>query len=469
MMNLSKRLSLLPQGASEAQVTNDYLVYLLDDLGFDSSERFPGFRTSHGHCRVDFALRKNTDSNELFSHTGINPDLLIEVKNSSVDFQNGVGWKNTFNQLKDYLLGKHCHSVQWGLMVNGKHLQLFRKHGKAIYPAMPLVETNEQNIETVAKQLKKKISSPRNGVIVAVYNNKGGVGKTTTTVNLAAALAMEGKKVLVVDFDPNQMDLTNSLKCDESSSSCGFYDFLKDPKTKDIHDVIGKVDYQVKAWGGNHYSFDVIPSSQEFTSDDDQSDPPKEVILSQYISISDLREHLLPLTATYDYIFIDSPPNWNFFSKRAVYAADLVLIPTKHNNIYSLKNAVDVIDKFIPEIQAKRQKSAWDKLEQYEKSNKSYEPDELDYGPVALPIFWNGERISKSQEREANNAIKKLIAEKKDLLEPCFFPVNNQKVTFVVPSFANISSAAFSKTPAVFINRQARSYYKNLAKDYFLQ
>lgn len=455
-MNLSESLSLLPPRASEAQVTNNFLFDLLNYLGFDSTERFPGFRTGQGQCKVDFALRKNSDSNDLFNHTGKNPDLLIEVKNSSIDFQNGVGWQNTFNQLSNYLLSKNCHSAQWGMMVNGKHLQLFRKHGKAIYPAMPLVKTNGETIEVLAKQLKEMIAEPRKGVIVAVYNNKGGVGKTTTTVNLAAALAMEGKKVLVVDFDPNQMDLTNSLNLVQSSSFGSFYDYLKDPKTKVIEDVVRQVDYQVRAWGSNHYSFDVIPTSQKFTDDTAWSDPHKEVILSQYISISALRDHLFSLTEKYDYIFIDSPPNWNFFSKRAVYAADLVLIPTKHNNIYSLKNAVDVIEKFVTETQAKRQKRAHDKAE-------------LDYGPVALPIFWNGERMSKAQEKEANNAIKELIAGKETLLEPYFFPINHQKVTFIVPSFAHISSAAFSSTPAVFINKQARSYYKNLAKDYFLQ
>lgn len=69
-----------------------------------------------------------------------------------------------------------------------------------------------------------------------------------------------------------------------------------------------------------------------------------------------LRQYLLPLTKDYDYIIIDSPPNWNSFSQRVIYATDLVLIPTKHNNIYSLKNAIDVVKTFIPEVQSYRRK-----------------------------------------------------------------------------------------------------------------
>ncbi|KAI9135654.1 hypothetical protein ON05_016480 [Acaryochloris sp. CCMEE 5410] len=155
-------------------------------------------------------------------------------------------------------------------------------------------------------------------------------------------------------------------------------------------------------------------------------------------------------------MLIDTPPNWNFFAQRVIYATDVVLIPTKHNNIYSLKNAVDVVHKFIPEIQTYRKERA--------KGKKI-----LDNGPIALPIFWNGERRSNAREDEANAKIKELISHDSESLRPYFFPDKADKVMHEIPEYANIANAAFSSTPAVFINRQARQHYANLARDYFLQ
>ncbi len=88
---------------------------------------------------------------------------------------------------------------------------------------------------------------------------------------------------------------------------------------------------------------------------------------------------------------------------------------------------------------------------------------------MALPIFWNGERRSKAREDEANATIKELINSESEKLRPYFFPGREDKVVHEVPEYANIANAAFSSTPAVFINRQARQHYANLAKDYFLQ
>lgn len=97
---------------------------------------------------------------------------------------------------------------------------------------------------------------------------------------------------------------------------------------------------------------------------------------------------------------IDSPPNWRVFSQLAVYAADVVLIPTKHNNLFSLENAATAIKKFIPEVQAQK----------------------ADGSPIPLPIFFNGEKITPPQlaaaQQELINIIKtaKKEKEKFDLL-----------------------------------------------------
>jgi cellulose biosynthesis protein BcsQ len=149
---------------------------------------------------------------------------------------------------------------------------------------------------------------------------------------------------------------------------------------------------------------------------------------------------------------IDSPPNWRFFSQSAVCAADVVLIPTKHNSIFSLENAVTVIKRFIPEIQSQRK----------------------DGGPIALPIFFNGESISDAAKVTAKEAISQIIEQgKKDRtypvdLTPYFYPRSNHPI-FELPSYAHIAGAAFTRIPAAYKNKIACGYYLALAKEYFLQ
>jgi len=156
----------------------------------------------------------------------------------------------------------------------------------------------------------------------------------------------------------------------------------------------------------------------------------------------------------YDYILIDAPPNWRVFSKLAVYAADVVLIPTKHNNLFSIENAATAIKTFIPEVQREKQ----------------------DGSPIALPVFFNGEKITPPQlaaaQQEMNNIIKVVRKEEKFDLLPYFFPkyTNARKDLHIpqVPSYANIASSAFSRIPAVYRDRTALESYKALAKEYFL-
>jgi cellulose biosynthesis protein BcsQ len=91
-------------------------------------------------------------------------------------------------------------------------------------------------------------------------------------------------------------------------------------------------------------SFDIILSDEEMASELD------EVALRQHIKENALRRALQGIREKdYDYILIDAPPNWRFFSKQAVYAADVVLMPTRHDNIRSLKNAAKAITDLLPE------------------------------------------------------------------------------------------------------------------------
>ena len=449
--SLIKSLTQLPELAQEPIVAHNFIaISFLDALGFNLQERISEFKTGKGQQSVDYALRHNIDE-DIFLHTKTNPDILVELKGRDINLALGSSsYKSTVKQLKRYLLASNCKTVRWGIMTNSKHIQLFRKHGKAIYPATPCLEITSNNVVDITNKIRKKIEHTPKALTVAVYNNKGGVGKTTTVINLAAVLTRHRKKVLVVDFDPNQKDLTNSLDIKQGKQS--LYDCLKDKKDAiSLKEVISP--YTKKFKGGISLSFDVIPVDDKLARfDEDQ--------IRNEFSFYSFRKKLDSLKSDYDYILIDVPPNWRFYSCSAVYASDLVLIPTKHNNICSLRNAAVAIQKYIPEIQKTRQ----------EKTKG------IEWGASALPIFFNGEKITDAARVKAKNEINTIINTVRkqsgfDLLSyfyPYDTPRNNTKI-FELPNNAYIAYGAFAKIPAAYKYKDAYSYYTDLAKEYFLQ
>ncbi len=145
------------------------------------------------------------------------------------------------------------------------------------------------------------------GKIIAVTNQKGGVGKTTTAVNLSACVAALDKKVLLVDIDP-QGNATSGLgKAGEEGAT--IYDVL-------IGEATAK-DAVVQTGFG---ALDLIPTAIELAGAE-----------IELVAVED-RERLLktalePLRADYDYIFIDCPPSLSLLTLNALTAADSVLIP----------------------------------------------------------------------------------------------------------------------------------------------
>jgi cellulose biosynthesis protein BcsQ len=441
-ISLRPALQSLPENASEPVVNQNFSNQLLEALGFQSQEIHPEYPTGDGKA-VDKAARK-TVGDDNFLSTKSNPFLLLELKGRDCNLSgNAAQYKRTVHQLKQYLLAPNCKTAQWGIITNSCHIQLFRKHGKVIYPATECLSLDDENIDETVALIRRKIESPTKALTIAVYNNKGGVGKTTTTVNLAAILTFLGKRVLAIDFDPNQQDLTSSLGIPLSEGTV--FEALTE-RSIELQNTLHTYKFPLKKVN-SELRFDVIPADKQLVDASDDA-------LRKLLKRNMLHRKLESARQEYDYILIDSPPNWRFFSQLAVYASDVILIPTKHNNLFSLENAAIAIKKFFPEVQAKK----------------------ADGTPVPLPIFFNGEKITPPQlaiaQQEINNIIKVAKREGFDLL-PYFYPryTNARRDLHIpqIPSYANIAGAAFSRTPAVYRDRSAHEYYKNLAKEYFLQ
>ncbi len=159
------------------------------------------------------------------------------------------------------------------------------------------------------------------GRVIAVVNQKGGVGKTTTAVNLTAALHAVGKKVLLCDFDP-QANATSGLGIDKKQVKHSSYDIIiSEAKAKDSI---------IKTKFG-----DVIPSTAALAGAAiELIDVPKR----EY----SLKRALEPIKDQYDYIFVDSPPSLELLTLNALCAADSILIPVQCE-YYALEGLSDLM------------------------------------------------------------------------------------------------------------------------------
>lgn len=155
------------------------------------------------------------------------------------------------------------------------------------------------------------LSRRRQPKIISVTNQKGGVGKTTTTINLGAALAEQGRRVLLVDLDP-QGNASTGLGIDYEHRTHTTYDLLVGDA--ELTDVIQK---------SNFDDLDIVAANTDLSSADIQliSNEKRSFLLRDA-----LRQPMIDSFA-YDYILIDCPPSLNILTVNALVASDTVVVP----------------------------------------------------------------------------------------------------------------------------------------------
>lgn len=169
------------------------------------------------------------------------------------------------------------------------------------------------------------------GRIIAVANQKGGVGKTTTTVNLAAALAEAGCKVLLIDMDP-QGNATSGVGVDKRAGKNTVYELLMGSCT-------GKESIVKTAVKKLH----LIPANIELSG--------AEISLLEFDNREyRLKEGIKDITEKYEYVLIDCPPSLNMLTVNALTAADTVLVPIQCEyyaleGLSQLLHSVDLVKK----------------------------------------------------------------------------------------------------------------------------
>ena len=222
--------------------------------------------------------------------------------------------------------------------------------------------------------------------IISLVNQKGGVSKTTSTHNIGAALSELGKKVLLVDLDP-QGNLTSGTGIVKMDLDKCIYDLLLDDMVE-VSETIIKLP-----------EFDVIPATIKLAIADNK-------LINEYARERKLLDKLEEIDGQYDYVLIDCPPSLSILTINALIASNYVLIPVKmekyaFDGIHHLENTISSIKKLNKKLNVLGAfATAFDKRIKLSQENYTKLDDTFDGKYVFETKISIDSQISYSQEKE---------------------------------------------------------------------
>lgn len=347
---------------NESEVESKLIVqYLLPQLGYSPDSWYQ--EVAFGSIRLDFiafaaqVIPFVVDANSPLS-------VVMEAKHPNQNLNNHI------HRLKSYLTSLN---VRYGLLTNGKEIRIYEKvqneiqlvfqcDGKNVDTKINIIKaiigtdslkerTIKDSLGALDKDIFSQIEQELNRIeqlynegvkhtmkTIAIYHHKGGVGKTTVAINLAAALTKQGKKVLLIDIDAqaNTTFATGLVKFqseeDDDLKDCNVYHLLEKSDFNFIPDIVRKSKFF------SNPEIDVIPAHITLIAR-------QQNLVQSGPSRSRLARKLEKVKTEYDIVIIDTPPSLDLYAQAALTAADYLIIPSdlkpfSNQGLPSVKNFI---------------------------------------------------------------------------------------------------------------------------------
>ncbi|MHC5738811.1 ParA family protein [Nostoc sp.] len=318
---------------NESEVESKLIVqYLLPQLGYTPDTWHQ--EVAIGSIRLDFlAFAAQVIPFVLDANSPLS--VVMEAKHPKQNLNNHV------LRLRHYLTSLN---VRYGLLTNGKEIRIYQKlqtdiqlifqcSGKEVEIKLDQIKSligreslkegqivNKPEVQITENNSKFETKREHSMKTIAVYHNKGGVGKTTTVVNLAAAIRKKGKRVLVIDLDSqaNTTFATGLVKFDDEE-----FDDIKDSNIRHIlqSEDFFPINQVARKSQFTNPEISVVPSHISLMNYENE-------LIQQEDSKMMLAQKLDAVAEEYDVVLIDTPPSLNLYARIALITADYLIIPS---------------------------------------------------------------------------------------------------------------------------------------------